>query len=200
MTATARAAAQKQTPAEKAQDWKDRIAELEGKIKAQQDSLDDLEFQAAHAALEGNPLPDMGAAEATLRALKRAKAMAGDQLTMAQAEVENEQRVTHHAAASKIADERVAAAKEIDSTLATLEGQLENFDKLGQRWREQARLAGHAVRPGRATSPSRVAGAVMAQAPTLFSVLGVERAPASIRQPLAEYVTAAQEAASKGSE
>lgn len=198
MNATARAAAQEQTPADQVQHWKDRITDLESKIKAQQDSLDDLEFQAAQAALEGNPLPDMGAAESTLRALKRAKAMAEEQLKMAEAEATEEQRATHRAAASKLAAERVASAKEIDATLAKLEGQLTHFDKLGQHWKEQARLGGHHIRPGRPTSPSRVAGAVMAQAPKLFEMLGSERAPTSLRQPLAESTTAAQSAASKG--
>ena len=180
------------SPSERVNSWKERLADLQAKITAQEAALAELEAAAGEAALAGEPLPDVAAAEATLRAFKRAKALAEEQIAMAQAEVTEEQRAAHRAAAARIAAERAKAAQEIDAELVKLERMLKGFDKLGQHWKEQSRAGGLPIRPGPATSPSRMAGAVLSQSPTLFSLLGVERPQQSIRQPLATYVEAAQ--------
>jgi len=54
-----------------AEHWRQRAAEIGEQMATTQARLETLETEAARAALEGEPLPDMGGLETELRALKR---------------------------------------------------------------------------------------------------------------------------------
>lgn len=186
-----------EAPQDAVQHWRGRVAQLENDIIEAEAALATLEAAAGQAALDGEPLPDIASAEAALRALKRAKVLAEENVERAEADLTAEQRKQHAAAASKLAAERLHAAKQIDAALEQLERHLATFDRLGQHWKEQARLAGGRVRPGNPAGSSRLAGAILAQAPTLFAALGADRPPHAQRQPLAAATDATHVSAMK---
>lgn len=169
------------------QRWTSKVASLGEDMAKAQARLDALEVEAAQAALDGKPMPTaMGQVEAELRALKRARQMAQEEIGKAEEALTQLRRDEAREAAAAVAAQLEAEAAALDDTLAEVGHRLTVLSRLGQQY---DRLASTAVlrrrRGALAISPTAVAGAVMAAAPELLEILGSPRPSHDARRPLA---------------
>lgn len=171
--------------------WQGRVAVLGDQLAEAEAKLDAAETQAARAALEGQPLPEtLGQLESEIRALKRARAMASEEVLNAEAALEAARRAEAAAAADALGPKLAAEAAGLDDCLAELAHRMNTLGRLGRQHEQLARAAG---RRRRATvdgvAPSALAGAILHAAPELFQLLQIPRPPQDSRQPLAAYYT-----------
>jgi ribosomal protein L9 len=168
--------------------WESRKADLGAQIAKAQAALEVLETEAAEAALEGTPLPDVAQAEAELRALKRARALAHEHVLQCEAETRAAEQAEAREAAKKLAQERLAAAEEVDKIFRQAGQAIHTYTAISARWADATRRGG--VRLRRSSEElrgSRLAGVLLHHVPLLFEGLGIERPPHGLRGSLAAY-------------
>lgn len=168
--------------------WESRKADLGAQIAKAQSALEAIETDAANAALEGKPLPDVSQAEAKLRALKRARALAHEHVLQCEAETRAAEQAEAREAAKKLAQERMAAAEAVDKLFKEAATAINTYTAISTRWADATRRGG--VRLRRSSEElrgSRLAGVLLHHVPLLFEGLGIERPPHGLRGPLAAY-------------
>ena len=172
--------------AEAARKWRAKAADLGEQMGLAQAELDKVEGEAAKAALEGREMPDTGAYESKLRALKRARQMAVEAAEQAEEGLAAAKRAEAKDAAAAVAVQLVAEASGLDDCLAELGHRTATVQRLGRRHAELMTAAGGRRRVSDGISPSALAGAIVHAAPEVFAALGAPRPTAAQRQPLAE--------------
>ena len=168
--------------------WESRKADLGAQIAKAQAALEAIETDAAEAALEGKPLPDVAQVEAELRALKRARALAHEHVQQCEAETRAAEQSEAREAAKRLAQERVAAAEEVDKIFRQAGQAIHAYTAISARWADATRRGG--VRLRRSSEElrgSRLAGVLLHHVPLLFEGLGIERPPHGLRGSLAAY-------------
>jgi hypothetical protein len=169
--------------------WRGRAAEIGASMAEAQTRLEELEGEAATAALEGQPLPEMGGLEAELRALKRARQLAMEKAEMADEEAAAARRASAAEAAAALAPRLVAEAAALDDCLAELGHRLTTLARLARQQDQLARAGGvQRRRSADAISISALAGAILHNTPELFELLQCPRPTQDSRQPLAAHM------------
>jgi hypothetical protein len=172
------------------QGWRDRIAALGDQLGAATADLENAETEAAKAALAGEPMPDtLGPLESKVRTLKKARAMAAEELALAEDALQTARRTEAKEAAALLAPKLVAEAAGLDDCLAELGHRLTVLRRLAVQYNQQASAAGLRRRQADAISPTAVAGAVAASAPELLEIVQAPRPSIDARKPLAAYYT-----------
>jgi len=173
-----------------AEHWRKRAAEIGGQMAETEARLEELESEAARAALEGKPLPDMGGLEAELRALKRARQLAMEKAEAAEEEEVQAKRQAAAEAAAAMLPRLVAEAAAMDDVLAELGHRLATLSRLARQQEQLAQAGGQRRRrTPDAVSPSALAGAILHSAPELFELLQFPRPSHDSRAPLAVHLS-----------
>ena len=171
--------------------WTAKVAALGEDLAKTEAELEQLETQAAQAALEGKKLPDMGDVASRARAIKRARVLAQEHAEEAEEALTSARQAEAQAAAAVVAAEIAREAAGLDDVLSELGHRVATLNKLGQR--HNALMAAAGGRRRRERNPIRasdLAGAILHFAPEVFDALETPRPNHNQRKPLADAMAA----------